>query len=281
VIIAVVVIGAIAVGLICFSDAEFDSGTVAVIPVKGAITGDPVRGFLGSGSTSTSIVERIEEANKDPKIKAVIFEINSPGGSAVASEEIVTAVKRLDKPSVAWIREIGTSGAYWIASATDHVVASRMSLTGSIGVLGSYLEIAELLDRYNVTYRRLVGGEYKDMGAPFKKLTPQEERLFQQKIDKLHDYFVEDVAENRNLNRMQIEEVRSGLFFLGTEALELGLIDEIGGKQEAIDYVEKELNITAKLKYYKEKKSLFELLSQLNNNPGLWGVVQRGISIQT
>jgi len=281
VIIALILILGIGFSLVSISNADFDSGNIAVIPVKGTITGDPARGLLGSGSTSTSIIERIEEASEDPSIKAIIFEINSPGGSAVASEEIVNEIKNLEKPSVAWIREIGTSGAYWVASATDHVVASRMSLTGSVGVLGSYLELEGLLERYNVTYRRLVGGEYKDIGIPFKEMSEEEERLFQAKIDKLHDYFVDDVADNRNLSPKQVREIRSGIFFLGSEALELNLIDQIGGKQEATEYVEEQLNITAELKYYKEKKSLLDLFSQLNSNQGLMGMLQTGLSIQT
>ena len=86
------------------------------------------------------------EENKD--IKAIVLEINSPGGSAVASDEIASAVKKSNKPTVAVIREAGASGGYWIASSTDHIIANRMSITGSIGVISSYLEFSGLIEKY-------------------------------------------------------------------------------------------------------------------------------------
>src|SRR3989338_6818866 len=103
--------------------------------------------FFESATASSETIKFIEKADKNPSIKAIILEINSPGGSAVASEEIANAVKKTNKTTVAWIREIGTSGAYWIASSSDHIVASRMSVTGSIGVIASYLEFEGLVDR--------------------------------------------------------------------------------------------------------------------------------------
>src|SRR3990167_6506295 len=131
---------------------SIESGNVALIKIYGPITTTDSGSFASSATSSTDIVELIEKAEKNDEIKAIVFEINSPGGSPVASDEIGRAVKDAQKPTVAWIREVGASGGYWIASASDHIIANRMSLTGSIGVIGSYLEFAELLDRYNVTY---------------------------------------------------------------------------------------------------------------------------------
>src|SRR3989338_8536572 len=151
------ILGFIAVGIVSLFvgfDVESLSGNVALIPIDGVIIGTEDSGFLFDGVTSSpEAVEFIEKAEKNPSIKAIILEINSPGGSAVASEEIANAVKKVNKTTVAWVREAGASGAYWVASASDHIVASRMSVTGSIGVIASYLEFPGLLERYNVTYQ--------------------------------------------------------------------------------------------------------------------------------
>ncbi|MBI3883795.1 MAG: signal peptide peptidase SppA [Sphingobacteriales bacterium] len=184
----------------------------------------------------------------------MLFEINSPGGSAVASEEIANAVKKANKTTVAWIREIGTSGAYWVASSSGHIVANRVSITGSIGVIASYLEFPGLLEHYNITYQRLVSGKYKDIGSPFKEMTPEEKAIFQQNLDTIRDYFVSEVAKNREMSKKDVDKIANGVFYLGAQAKELGLIDELGGKDEAINYIEKKDGIKAEInKSYGDK----------------------------
>ena len=153
---------------------------VAVIPVEGELLVGSDSSTLGASvASSDTILADIQKAEDDADIKAVIFRINSPGGSAVASDEIATAIKRMKKPSVAVIREVGASGAYWVASATDHVVANPMSITGSIGVIDSYLSFGRFLSDWNVTYNQLVAGDMKDVGTPYRELTPQERAFLQ------------------------------------------------------------------------------------------------------
>jgi len=243
-----------------FDDSKF--GNVALISIEGEITGNGAQGFGNSAVSSKEIVGFIEEAEDNSHIKVLLLEINSPGGSAVASDEIAAAVKKADKPVVALIREAGASGAYWIASASDHVVANRMSITGSIGVVSSYLEFSGLMQDYNVSYERLVAGENKDMGAPFKKLTVQEKAIMQQKLDKIHQFFIEEVAANRNLEISQVEKIATGEFFLGVEALELGLVDQLGGKEEAELFIREKYHLQD-LDYveYERQFGFFELLS--------------------
>lgn len=244
-------------------DLEFEEGNVALIPIKGVILSEKTRSFGQEVTDSPTIVKFIEEADKNPKIKAIILEINSPGGSAVATEEIANAIKKTNKTSIAWIREIGTSGAYWIASSCDKIVANRMSFTGSLGVIASYLQFSGLLKDYNITYERLVAGEYKDIGSPFKDLTTQERKLLQEQLDKLHEYFIASIARNRNLPEEKVRELATGMFYLGQEAKDLGLVDVLGGKEEAKEIIEKELNTTAELVEYKEERTLIDLLSEL------------------
>ena len=189
------------------------------------------------------------------------MEINSPGGSAVASEEIANAVKKTNKTTVAWIREVGASGGYWVASSTNHIVADRMSITGSLGVIASYLEFPGLLENYNVTYRRLVSGKYKDIGSPYKEMTSEEKAVFQQVIDELRDYFVSEVAKNRKMSRKDVDKAANGLFYSGLQAKELGLIDELGSKDEVIKYIEQKENIKAEIVEYKKSKSILDVFS--------------------
>jgi len=261
------ILGFMAVGVISLFagiDVESLSGNVALIPIEGVITGSEDSEFIFESVTaSPDTIELIEKADKNPSIKAIILEINSPGGSAVASEEIANAVKKTNKTTVAWIREIGTSGAYWIASASDHIVANRVSVTGSIGVIASYLEFPGLLERYNITYQRLVAGKYKDIGSPYKDPAQEERELFQQSLDEIRDYFVGEVAKNRNMGKKEVDKMANGLFYLGSQAKELGLVDEIGGKDEVIGYIEKKEGIKAEIVEYKKEKSLFEVLSRI------------------
>src|SRR3989338_1492016 len=259
------------------SEAErIGTGNVALIHINGLILTEGGGGFFDEDVvSSTKIKLDIEDAYADPTIKAIIFEINSPGGSAVASEEIANAIKKVDKTTVALIRETGASGGYWVASATDYIIANRMSVTGSIGVIASYLDFSGLIKDYNVTYERLVSGKYKDMGVPFRELTPTERILFQKKLDLIHEYFIEEVAKNRGLTNEQVNDLATGIFYLGSEAKELGLVDELGGEEEAIAYLEKELNITVEIVEYVEKPSFFDILAGTLNEKSFF--VGKGI----
>lgn len=242
------------------------SGNVALIKIEGVITSTGDSGFFGEPVASADVInEFIDKADKNKEIKAIIFEINSPGGSAVASEEIASRINRLNKTTVSYIREVGASGGYWIASETDRIFASRMSITGSVGVIASYLEFSGLLNRYNVTYQRLVAGEHKDIGTPLRKLTPIEEELLQEQLDQIHGFFLDEVKQNRKLNDKQVKEIETGIFFIGAKAKELNLIDDFGGKDEAIAYVEQQIKEKAVIAEYKSEPTLLELLGSLMN----------------
>ncbi|MBU1112041.1 MAG: signal peptide peptidase SppA [Nanoarchaeota archaeon] len=240
-------------------------GNVALIKVEGVITGNGDGSFLSSGTLSSQdIVRFIEDAEADPRIEAIMIEINSPGGSAVASDEIATALIKTTKPTVAVIREVGASGGYWVASATDHIVANRMSITGSIGVISSYLEFSGLMEKYGVEYQRLVAGERKDLGTPLRSLTQEEEALLQNKLDLIHDYFIQAVAENRNMDEEQVRQVSTGEFFLGIEAYQYGLIDDLGDKSVAEAYLKENCDIEEVEYYvYELEMGLFDLFSSV------------------
>jgi protease-4 len=118
-----------------------------------------------------------------------------------------------------------------------------------------------------VTYQRLVSGEYKDTGVPYRPLSSAEEYMIQSKLDKLHEYFISSVAENRNMSVEDVRKLATGEIYLGTEAIDNGLIDELGGKQQAIDYLEKKLNSTITTKEFSKGKGLLDsLFSAMNQN---------------
>jgi protease-4 len=239
-------------------------GNVALIPVEGVIVSSGTSSpFGGDVTSSTTIVNFIDAAEKNPGIKAILLEVNSPGGSAVASDEVAAALKRTNKTTVAYIREVGASGGYLIASAADYIFVNKMSITGSIGVLASYIEISGLMQKYNVTYERLVAGKYKDIGSPYKKLTDEERSILEEQLNSAHETFVEEVARNRGLSVIAVKQLATGEPIIGTRAKELGLVDAIGGKDEAVSYIEQHLNITASIVEYREKVSLLDMLTRL------------------
>lgn len=243
------------------------SGNIAVIPIKGVITTDGGSTPFGMDTTSsTRIVKWIKQADENPSVKAILFEINSPGGTPVASNEIVQAIKKTNKPTMAVIRELGASGAYWSATATDTIVANELSVTGSIGVIASYLEFSGLLKDYNITYQRLVSGRLKDTGTPFKELTFEERNVRQAQLDIVYDVFVRDVAKNRNLSEARVRELATGQIYLGLEAKKLGLIDELGTREDAIEMLEKQLGIEAELIEYKAPSSIFGSLTKISED---------------
>lgn len=241
---------------------------VAIIKIYGDISTTGSDGYFDSGTSSNDIIHLLDEADKDSGIQAIVLDINSGGGSGVASEEIGQKLKSINKPKVAWIRDIGASGAYWIASDTDYIVASRLSLIGSIGVIGSYLEFSEFIDRYNITYRRLVAGKYKDMGSPFKEMTLDEEEIMHELLDELHGYFILEVAKNRNLSVDDVKKLATGEIFSGAKGKTLGLIDEVGGIEKVSEYLGKELNITVEYTVFEDEASFTDILRKLSSEHG-------------
>lgn len=239
---------------------------IVTIPITGVISAkESGMPFETGYASSTKIVGYIEQADRDPNVKGIIFEINSPGGGVVATREIANAIKKVKKPTTALIREVGASGGYWIASACDTIVADPLSVTGSIGVIGSYLEFTDFMEEYGIGYESLKAGEYKDAGSPFRKLTDKEKNIIQSKLDKIYDFFVAEVAYNRKLSKETVEELADGMFYLGIEAKEAGLVDYLGGKDLALNLTQDAANMTeVTLIKYKEKKGIFDILGGLS-----------------
>ncbi len=273
--IVLLVIYAIASFFAFLSVGEKDSfvDKIAVIPLEGMIvTSGESDVFLRGGVVSSgSFIDELKTLDEDEKVKGIIIEIDSPGGTAVASQEIADAIKSLNKTNYAVIRGVGASGAYWAASASDKIFVSSLSITGSIGVIASYLQFSELFEKYGIEYERLVAGESKDIGSPFKDLSGKERKILQKKIELMHKIFIQEVAENRRLNISYVEGLADGEFYLGSEALELGLVDSIGNREDAVEIMKQELGRDDLVVVEKKRKiSLAEvLLGKMSYNFGI------------
>lgn len=242
---------------------RYKEGNVAHVRIEGPI-------FCGSeGSrlfssreevTSDNIIELLEEIKDNPKIKAVLFEINSPGGSPVASEEIARAITGLKLPTVAWIRETGASGAYWVAMAASYIVAHPLSITGSIGVLANSFGFEDLLQTLKLKYRRQVAGNMKDIGSPFREPTPEEQTYLQGVLNQIHQVFIDAFSRARKIAPEKARELANGVFYTGLDAKDKNLVDALGGKKEALDWIEKKIKEPVILVDYAGQNNFIESL---------------------
>jgi len=251
----VLTVGSIAIYFALFSGRSYMDDGYASDAYDCNVVGIPIHGDiytylptdLGGGEdgeaepydavSSEYIVDSIEQADQDEAIKAILIEIDSAGGFPVAAEEIANALKSATKPTVAVIRQSGLSAAYWIATGADKIYASRNSDVGSIGVTMSYLRNLNEPGQYV----QISSGKYKDAGDPDKDLTSEEKALFMRDVNITHRNFIEAVAANRGLSVEAVTAIADGSSVLGVQAKELGLIDEIGSWNEALNYLDGEI----------------------------------------
>ncbi len=217
---------------------SISGGDVAVIPIQGAIMmgGCPGGIFTSSSCADVETIKKqLREADDDPAIKAVVLDIYSGGGNVVASRELARAVKKTKKPVVAWIGEVGASGAYYAASAADKIVADEDSMTGSIGVIMFIEHYYGLMDWVGVNVTVIKAGDTKDIASPYRPMRDDEREQLQNMVDKVYESFLVDVAENRGLDLEYVRNISDGRIYLGSEAYEVKLVDELGGKDYAIE----------------------------------------------
>lgn len=192
-------------------------------------------------TSSEEIIYLINQANTDDNIKAIILEVDSYGGSAVAAEEINDALKSTNKPTVAFVRGAAASAAYWAASGADTIFASPLSDIGSIGVTMSYLDNTKKNAKDGLTYNSLSAGKFKDYGSPDKVLTEDEKKLIIRDLNITHDIFINTVSKNRNLPIEKVKALADGSSMPGQLAIENGLIDQIGGIYQVESYLKDKL----------------------------------------
>lgn len=190
---------------------------------------------------SEHIMGAIQQAEEDDKIKAILLEIDSYGGSPVAAEEIAHELKNATKPTVALIRSAGVSAAYWSATGANTIIASAISDIGGIGVTNSYVDNSKKNIKEGLTFNSLSTGKFKDYGNPDKPLTEAERQLIMRDAYIIHDNFIKAVATNRNLDSNKVRDLADGSYMLGEAALKNGLIDKIGGLDEVRSYLKEKI----------------------------------------
>ncbi len=220
-----------------------DNGYVAVIRVEGPIVGaaDIPSNLFSGGTTASSgrLMKEIRQAAADPAAKAVLLRINSPGGSATASQEIGDEIDRLKasgKPVVVSMGDMCASGGYWLAAKGDRVFANPSSMTGSIGVYIGYTNYEELMGKLGINNDKIKSGAHKDILSPDRPMTPEERALVQGMVDDIYEQFVDVVATGRQMDPQQVRELADGRIFTGRQAQAAGLVDAMGNYYDALDY---------------------------------------------
>ncbi|HJX60614.1 MAG TPA: signal peptide peptidase SppA [Thermodesulfobacteriota bacterium] len=225
---------------------------IAIVEIRGVIT------------QSSGVIEEIHQYLEDDGVKAIILRIDSPGGGVGPSQEIHREILKgkVKKRIVTSMGSVAASGGYYIACASDLIVANPGTITGSIGVIMEFTNIEELFKKIGIKGVVLKSGEHKDIGSPFREMTPEEKRIIQEVIDSVHQQFIKAVAEGRKLDRSKVTQIADGRILTGEQAKELGLVDQIGNLDDAIDATAKLVGIEGKpdILYPKRKFSIWELL---------------------
>ena len=219
----------------------YSSSNVASIRVEGNLVTSMTHLTKDDASSSVvssrDIVNAIEKADQNNHIKAILLEIDSNGGESSAGEEVVRALQHTHKPTVAYIRNTGLSAAYWIASATNWIIALETSDVGDIGVTQSFTDSSIQDTNNGITYNQLSTGKYKDMFAPDKPLTADERALIMKNLAQINEVLITDIAHNRKMDIQKIRNLADGSDVTADTALQDGLIDKIGDINTVKDYI--------------------------------------------
>ena len=219
---------------------------------------------------SKPILEQLKRYEDSNSVKAILLNIDSPGGGVAVSQEIYAELKRLrekkDKTIVAYLSSTGASGAYYVACAANKVVANPGTIVGSIGVIAEWVSYAELLEWAKLKDIVFKTGEFKDTGSPTRPLTDNEKKYFQGLIDDMYVQFVEAVSSGRKLDLQEVRSMADGRVFTGRDAKERKLIDEIGNFQDAVDLTAKLSGISGKPRLLRLSRPRVTLLDVLTTD---------------
>jgi len=227
----------------------FPAGRVAVLRLYGPI---------GGGARTADLVELVRRLRESKRVPAVVLDIDSPGGSATASDDLFLALERLatKKPLIAAIRGTGASGAYLAAMAAHRLVAQPHAIVGSIGVISAGPRLSRLLDRVGISVTENRAGRLKGMGAPWRDETDEERAKEQAIVEAFYDAFVQRVAKGRRLSDETVRELATGEVWLGEQAAALGLVDEIGDLERAVELAAEAAGVPARAAPVRLRRSL-------------------------
>ncbi len=228
---------------------------IGVLEIKGVIV------------NSRKTLDNLRQFMQDRSIKGILLRIDSPGGAVAPSQEIYSELWKIrekgEKKIVASFGNVAASGGYYIASASDRIVSNPGTITGSIGVIMEMSNIQKLLEKIGVEPYVIKSGEFKDIGSTTRPMSEREKKILQGVIDDVYMQFVEDVAKGRGLTVEKVKKIANGTIFSGRQALGLGLVDQLGTFQDAVNLLAKLSGIQGKPKLIYEKKEKPSWMSYL------------------
>jgi protease-4 len=226
---------------------------VGVVEIKGLI------------ADSKAVLRQLDRFSEDPAIKAIVVRINSPGGAVGPSQEILREVEKVRKKKkiVASLGTVAASGGYYIACGADLIMANKGTATGSIGVIMQFTNAEALTKKIGLDFFTLKSGRYKDVGSPFRSMTPEEREYMQHLLDNIYQQFLSDVARNRKIPLEKLKGLAEGKVYTGEEAQQVGLVDEFGNLPDAIDRAGKLAGIKGKVEAVYPAKEGFSILRLL------------------
>ncbi|MBW8781452.1 MAG: signal peptide peptidase SppA [Verrucomicrobia bacterium] len=245
-------------------ESSHNAGTIAVLYAEGAIVdGEGQVGEVGGARFS----RELRRLRQDDNVKAIVLRVNSPGGSATASEHIQREIRLAQavKPVVISMGSYAASGGYWISAYSRRIFAEPTTITGSIGVVGIHFDVQKLANDLGLTWDRVQTGRHAGLFTISRPKSPEELALFQRMVDWIYGEFIRKVAEGRHLDPAAVRKIAEGRVWSGAEAVKLGLVDELGGLDAAIAYAAKESGLGGHyaLQEFPQAKSLAEKLSAL------------------
>jgi len=226
---------------------------VGVVDIKGLLT------------DSRTAIKQLDRYRDDDSIKAIVLRINSPGGAVGPAQEILREVEKIrtKKKIVASLGTVAASGGYYIASGANLIMANRGTITGSVGVIMQFTNVEALTKKIGLDFFNLKAGRYKDVGTPFRTMSPEDKAYLQGFLDDIYQQFVSDVAHNRKIPVAKMKTLAEGRIYTGEEAKQVGLVDEFGNLPDAIERAGRLGGIKGKVKAVYAEKEGFSLLRLL------------------
>lgn len=240
-------------------DENSSKNRVAVLVAEGEIRmGESEDGVLGA----ETFAKEMKKLREDEKVKAIVMRVNSPGGSAVASEVMAReiALTREVKPVVSSMGDVAASGGYWISMGCDKIVAQPNTITGSIGVIGVIFNLENFMkNKLGITFDKVKTGKYADIANGSHKMTEEEKAIIQVGVDDIYEEFTSNVSKHRNIPIEEVKAMAGGRVWTGNQALERKLIDEVGDFERAVEIAVELAELEDyKLRYYPPKENFFE-----------------------
>lgn len=275
IIIAVVIIGSFILTAGFFMIAIFAgmSGEDGGVSFGGFGSKIAVIEIYGTIYDSRDIIRQLKKWSENDNIKAIVLHIDSPGGAIAPSQEIYNEIHRVreeyDIPIVASFSSVAASGGYYVGCAADKIISNPGTITGSIGVILSYPTAGKLFDKIGIAYETVKSGELKDVGSLDRAMTVKERNMLTKMIMDSYEQFVEAVSESRDIPKKDIYPYADGSIFSGRQAYEIGLVDTLGGYEDAIRLAADMAGITGEpetIREFKKKEGLFDMLGNLNSN---------------